>query len=275
MNLCKYSSVLCYVLFGLCLFIQDCSCACNPTAVIECTSILSKSTDSNMTLDGITAIPAVDQLKKLCGAMSSFKACYIPKSKECTKDLSFSMTFGTIENTIEYLCVEGYDAILEHASCWNQTEVTAETTFCHMDQNRMTADLLTQQKSGVLEPTELKDLWCQILDNTTTCMQRAVSTRCGEVPGCIMRTMMTRALKSLAGLMQCTSPQSSCEVPVHTDGTVHVDGDLHSDHADDHGHAHTEVTAEPENGANSNSFYIYSYILSLCLMCHVFCPQIQ
>jgi hypothetical protein len=40
--------------------------------------------------------------------MGDFKACYKPKAAECSGDVVFSMTFGTIENTIEYLCVEGY-----------------------------------------------------------------------------------------------------------------------------------------------------------------------
>ena len=41
-------------------------------------------------------------------AMGDFKTCYKPKAAECSGDVVFSMTFGTIENTIEYLCVEGY-----------------------------------------------------------------------------------------------------------------------------------------------------------------------
>lgn len=45
-------------------------------------------------------------------SLADFKACYQPKAAECNNDVIFSMTFGTVEKTIDYLCVEGFNGNL-------------------------------------------------------------------------------------------------------------------------------------------------------------------
>ncbi|XP_052770743.1 brevican core protein-like [Mya arenaria] len=123
------------------------------------------------------------------------------------------MTFGTVENTVDYLCVEAFDEILQYASCWNQTEVTSSTTDCHVVQAEMISDL--QSRSSQFNAADMRSQWCQILKNTTDCMSGAVDARCGHAPACIMRRMMGRALRGLASLMKCPKlPECSLEPPV-------------------------------------------------------------
>ena len=41
--------------------------------------------------------------------IGDYEACYKPKAAECVNDVVYTMTFGTIEKTIDYLCVEGFE----------------------------------------------------------------------------------------------------------------------------------------------------------------------
>ncbi|XP_045189393.2 uncharacterized protein LOC123546845 [Mercenaria mercenaria] len=284
----NFKQFLQLVCFGL-ILLKEMANACNMTAVNECTEILSRSSDASVITDGISAIPTVDQLQKLCGALGEFKACYQPKAAECRRDVVFSMTFGTIENTIEYLCVEGYQDILQYATCWNQTEVIEESTKCHIKQNQMISSLHSQQKAGNLNSTAMRGYWCNILDNTTACMREGVVSRCGNEAGCIMHTMMSRALKGLSSLMKCPAPVS-CQL--HSDGTEHTHGDTHPDHGNvdntasdrhsdgtphTHGDTHTDHTVDshadaevnandPTNKENSAVYNSLSAILSISVV---------
>lgn len=49
--------------------------------------------------------------------------------------------------------------ILQYASCWNRTEVTVETTQCHVEQSDMITSL--QQQSGQMNSTQMREGWCE------------------------------------------------------------------------------------------------------------------
>ena len=44
--------------------------------------------------------------------LGEYEACYRPKAALCVNDVVYTMTFGTIEKTIDYLCVEGFEGRL-------------------------------------------------------------------------------------------------------------------------------------------------------------------
>lgn len=249
----------CVFYIGL-ILIKELTSACDLAAVNGCMEILSRNSQTTMVTDGISAIPTIEQLKKLCGALDEFKRCYTPKAAECRRDMVFSMTFGTIENTLEYLCVEGYTDILEHATCWNQTAVIKGSTRCQQIQNTMINTLQSHQMAGLLNTTTMRIKWCEVLQNTTSCMRQTVESKCGPEPGCIMHAMMSKALKGLSGLMKCPAP-TPCNL--HSDGTIHVQEDEHKYHTNatdktphSHGETDSAVTGEgratPENNENGN-----------------------
>lgn len=191
-----------FLIFGIILCSVTIARGCNMTAINECIPILSQGTDIDMLNDGISAIPSAQQLKKMCSMLGAYEACYRPKAAECVNDVVYTMTFGTIEKTIDYLCVEGFKDILSYETCWNKTAVTEGTKRCHDKQNSDIRDL----RLNPGDKSKMKEKWCEILENTTSCVETTIVSNCGEAPACIMRTMLDRALTGLSGLMKCTLP---------------------------------------------------------------------
>ncbi|KAK3587470.1 hypothetical protein CHS0354_003602 [Potamilus streckersoni] len=177
---------------------------CNLQLIKECVNILSTPGTDMLKADDLAAIPSTLQLSRMCVKVDEFRTCYEPNVANCTNDLVFSMTFGIIQKTTDYLCVEGHDDIIRHDTCWNKTEVKEKTTACHTDLNNRIASLRQEQMSTTaLDASELKLVWCDLVTRIRNCMGKAVYDHCGLTASCVIETMMDRALGDLANLMKC------------------------------------------------------------------------
>ncbi|KAL5015997.1 hypothetical protein ScPMuIL_005586 [Solemya velum] len=178
---------------------------CDFDAVSECASLLSQNTDV-MQSDGLAAIPSSQQLTEICSVLDEFRACYKPNLPTCRMNPFFTLTFGTVERTVDYLCGDGFEVILKYESCWNRSDVINATKTCYNTQVRDIRHL--ERMMSRMKPTVLSQTFCRILTNAKLCMRSAVGDKCGAEAANVIETILKRTFVEVVTIMGCQSGHS-------------------------------------------------------------------
>jgi len=62
-----------------------------------------------LSCDGKLSLCYLCEFSTCFRSFDKFKACYKPNAAACKDDVIFTMTFGTVENTVDYLCLEAFN----------------------------------------------------------------------------------------------------------------------------------------------------------------------
>ncbi|CAL1535847.1 unnamed protein product [Lymnaea stagnalis] len=135
-------------------------------------------------------------LDSVCSKQAALKLCLT--TSPCH---SFKQTYVglAVNDTLEYICGEGRDALLSEAGCYSRDDFEWGTYQCSRTM-RLETDIATlQDQAGKADKTR----FCRVFDNLLKCIHVNVERTCSSKAANFTRSVFGKTIKAFAKKIGC------------------------------------------------------------------------